>query len=83
MKKLIKTVGINEQRGEALREKAVELMLKSKTPVKESEIVHYMIDNLLDYIDIDQHGIYFVEDEEKESQKSETVKQKIRRGRQK
>lgn len=58
MKKLIKSVGINEKRAEILKEKAIELMLKSKTPIKESELVGYMIDNLTEQLDIDHHGIY-------------------------
>lgn len=80
-KKPIKSVAFNEARGRLLQEKATELIVKSKTAVKESEIIHFMVDNMLDMIDIDQYGMFIIEDEEHKSEKIESVNRKITRGR--
>ena len=65
MNKLIKSVGINETRAKILQAKSIELMLKSRTPIKESQLVNFMIDELTEKLDIDQNGI-FLKDEEQE-----------------
>lgn len=62
--KLIKSVGINEKRAKALQQKAVELMIKQKIIIKESEIIAFMIDELLDNVKIDNNGLYYEENEE-------------------
>lgn len=64
MRKYIKSVGINPKRGELLREKAIELLVKSKQPIKEVDIVNFMIDELTRRIDIDEMGLYLKEDDE-------------------
>lgn len=81
MKKLVKSVGFNEQRAKALQDKATELIVKSKTAIKESEIIHFMVDNMLEMIDIDEYGMFIIEDEEHKSEKIESVNRKITRGR--
>ena len=78
----IQTVGINPTRSKALEKKAVELIVKSKKNLKESEIVNFLIDELLDRVDIDEHGLFITDDEQfVESEVSATVKQKIAKGR--
>lgn len=64
MNKLIKSVGINETRAKILQSKSIELMLKSKSPIKESQLVNFMIDALTEKLDIDQNGIFFREEEQ-------------------
>nr|DAY37041.1 MAG TPA: hypothetical protein [Inoviridae sp.] len=65
MRKLIKSIGLNERRSLTLREKAVELLIKSQRPIKEVDLVNFMIDELTERIDIDEMGFYLKEDEEK------------------
>lgn len=64
MRKYIKSVGVNEKRGELLREKAIELLVKSKKPIKEVDIVNYLIDEVAHRVDIDEMGFYLKEEEE-------------------
>ena len=64
MNKLIKSVGINETRAKILQSKSIALMLKSKSPIKESQLVNFMIDALTEKLDIDQNGIFFREEEQ-------------------
>nr|DAS22786.1 MAG TPA: hypothetical protein [Inoviridae sp.]DAX85100.1 MAG TPA: hypothetical protein [Inoviridae sp.] len=64
MRKLIKSIGLNERRSLTLREKAVELLIKSQRPIKEVDLVNFMIDELTERIDIDEMGFYLKEDEE-------------------
>lgn len=64
MRKYIKSVGINEKRGEVLREKAIELLIKSQKPIKEADIVNYLIDEIAPRVDIDEMGFYLREEEE-------------------
>ena len=63
MRKLIKSIGINEKRGEALREKAIELLIKSQRPIKEVDIVNYLIDEVASRVDIDEFGFYLIDDD--------------------
>ena len=62
--KLIKSVGINEKRGIKLKEKSMELLVKSKLPIKEVDIVNFLIDEVAEKVDIDTHGFYLREDDE-------------------
>lgn len=62
MRKLIKSIGLNERRSLTLREKAVELLIKSQRPIKEVDLVNFMIDELTERIDIDEMGFYLKED---------------------
>ena len=64
MRKVIKSIGLNERRSLTLREKAVELLIKSQRPIKEVDLVNFMIDELTERIDIDEMGFYLKEDEE-------------------
>ena len=64
MRKLIKSIGLNERRSLTLREKAVELLIKSQRPIKEVHLVNFIIDELTKRIDIDEMGFYLKEDEE-------------------
>jgi hypothetical protein len=78
----IQSVGINPDRGKRLEKKAVELIIKSKKNLKESEIVNFLIDELLDRVDIDNNGLFITDDEQfVESEVSTTVKQKIAKSR--
>lgn len=63
MRKLIKSVGINEKRGELLREKAIELLIKSQRPIKEVDIVNYLIDEVASRVNIDEFGFYLIDDD--------------------
>ncbi len=56
--KLVKSVGINEKRAKKLQQKAIELMIKEKIPIRESEIIAFLIDNALELIDIDNQGLF-------------------------
>lgn len=63
MRKFIKSVGINEKRGELLREKAIELLIKSQRPIKEVDIINFLIDEVVERVDIDDMGFYLIDDE--------------------
>lgn len=67
MAKKISMFRIREDRADMLREKAVELTVKKKEIVKESELINFLIDEFVERIDIDQNGIFV--DEEKEDEK--------------
>lgn len=70
MRKLVKSVGFNEERARLLQDKSTELIVKGKVPVKESEIIHFMVDNMLDFIGIDDLGMYVIESTESGSEKT-------------
>lgn len=77
----IQSVGINPARSKALEKKAVELIIKSKKNLKESEIVNFLIDELLERVDIDDNGFFITDDAQfVESEISATVNKKITRG---
>lgn len=76
----IKSIAVNHERGTLLQQKATELIIKSKSAIKESEVVNFMIDNMLDLIDIDEYGMFIIEDEEHKTEKIESVNRKIKRG---
>ena len=63
MRELIKSIGINEKRGEALREKAIELLIKSQRAINEVDIVNYLIDDVSSRVDIDEFGFYLIDDD--------------------
>lgn len=62
MAKKIQMFRVNEKRAEKLREKAIELTIKSKEIVKESEIINYLIDEYTEKVDIDKNGFYIEEE---------------------
>ena len=63
MRKFIKSVVINEKRGELLREKAIELLIKSQRPIKEFDIINFIIDEVAERVNIDDMGFYLMDDE--------------------
>ena len=63
MRKFIKSVVINEKRGELLREKAIELLIKSQRPIKEFDIINFIIDEVSERVNIDDMGFYLMDDE--------------------
>jgi len=65
MAKKVSMFRIREDRADILREKAVELTVKKKEIIKESELINFLIDEFAERIDIDQNGL-FVDEEEVE-----------------
>lgn len=61
--KLIKSVGINPRRATLLKEKSIELLIKSQKPIKEVDLVNFLIDELTEKIDIDHHGFFIKENQ--------------------
>ena len=58
MSNVIKNVRIREDRAKLLKNKALELTIKKEDYIRESDIINYLIDDCLEKIDIDIHGIY-------------------------
>ncbi len=57
--KYIQSYAINEERGKALKDKTIELFIKDKREIiKESVLISFLIDNALELIDIDHHGLF-------------------------
>lgn len=65
----IKSVGINPKRGKDLEKKSIELIIKAKKQVRESEIVNFLIDEMLERVDIDDHGLFIKEEKEEKEEK--------------
>lgn len=63
MRKYIKSVAIKAEQGELLREKAIELLMKSKQPIKEVDIVNFLINEVTPKVDIDEMGFYLKEED--------------------
>jgi hypothetical protein len=42
------TVAINEERNERLKDAAIEITIQNREQIRPSEIVHYLIDNMLE-----------------------------------
>ena len=57
---MVQSVRLNEKEQELLRKKAVELnkvlINKGKQPVRDSELVHLLIEEALDVLEISQSG---------------------------
>lgn len=64
MAKPITGIRLREDRAEMLREKAMELTVKQKEYVKETDIINYLIDEYTNRIDIDQNGLFVKEEDE-------------------
>lgn len=65
--KLIQSYAVNEKRGKALKDKTIELFMKDQSRIiKESEIISYLIDEGLEIIDIDHHGLFINEQKDEE-----------------
>jgi hypothetical protein len=58
MAKKISSLRIRENRAELLREKAIELTVKKKEVIKESEIINYLIDEFTERVDIERWILY-------------------------
>lgn len=63
MAKIISGVRLRNDRAEALREKAIELTVKQKEIIKETDLVNFLIDEFVEKIDLDKDG-FFVKDED-------------------
>jgi hypothetical protein len=59
-KKMATTVRLNDQEQENLRKKAVEinkvLIQKGKQPIRDSELIHIILDKVINWIDVDSAG---------------------------
>ena len=60
MKKMVKSVRINDQEQEMLRKKAVELnkilIHKGQQPVRDSELVHILVEQGLELLEVSNSG---------------------------
>jgi hypothetical protein len=63
MAKLISAIRIRKDRAEQLRDKSVDLMIKSKEKITEADIVNFLIDEYVNKLKIDKDGFYIEEDE--------------------
>ena len=64
MAKLITGTRIRTDRAEKLRDKAIDLTIKLKERITETDLINYLIDNYADRFEADQNGIYIKEDNE-------------------
>jgi len=62
MSKIITAVRIKKERAEDLKEKSIELTVKRKEIIRESDLVNFLIDEYLETIDIDNFGLKTKED---------------------
>ena len=51
--KIISTVRVKPEHGEALREKAIELTIATKEIVKEADLVHFLLEKHIEKISIE------------------------------
>jgi hypothetical protein len=65
MSKLIKAIRIRTDRAELLREKAIELTIREKEHITETDLINFMIDAITERIEIDKNGL-FIKDEDEE-----------------
>jgi len=64
MAKLITGVRIRKDRAEALKEKAMELTVKRKDYIIEADLVNFLIDEFVNRLDVDEHGLLVKEEKE-------------------
>ena len=64
MAKIIKGIRIRKDRAEELKQKAMELTVKKKDYIKETDIVNYLIDEFVHRLDVDEHGLFTKEEKE-------------------
>ena len=62
MKKLIQNFRVREDRALILRNTAMNLTVKQKEYVKETDLINFLIDGYADRINIDEKGL-FMDDE--------------------
>lgn len=65
MAKLISGTRIRPDRAEKLRDKSIDLTIKQKERITETDLINFLIDEFAERIDIDQNGL-FVDEEELE-----------------
>jgi len=61
-KKPMETMRFSKERSIKLKEKSVEITLKIKDLVGEQDLVNYLLDTLLDRIDVTKDGRLFIRD---------------------
>jgi hypothetical protein len=59
---LITGVRLRKDRAEALKTKSIELTIKTRDIVKETDIVNYLIDECLERVDMDDLGFVMKKD---------------------
>ncbi|MGZ6005439.1 MAG: hypothetical protein ACXWLH_04790 [Candidatus Saccharimonadales bacterium] len=57
-------IRLRKDRAEVLREKSIELTVKEKKHIRETELVNFLIDEFAERIDVDKDGLFIREDEE-------------------
>ncbi len=62
MNRTIQSIRIRKDRAEALKEKAMELTVKKKEYIKETDLINFLIDEYTSKMDIDIHGIFIKEE---------------------
>jgi hypothetical protein len=63
MAKLITGTRIRQDRAEKLRDKAIDLTIKTKERVTETDLINYLIDAYTDKFDIDKDGLFITDEE--------------------
>jgi len=63
MKKIIQNFRVRKDRAEILRDVAMNLTVKQKEYIKETDLINFLIDGYGDKIDIDQNGLFLKEEE--------------------
>ena len=61
--KLIENARIRPQNAKQLKNKAFELSMKKKDFIRESELIHFLLDNCVDRLDIDENGNIYLREE--------------------
>lgn len=69
MSKKITGIRIREDRAETLREKAIEMTIKKKEIVKESDLVNFLIDEFAERIELDEFGFLIKKETEEDKKK--------------
>lgn len=64
MAKLITAMRLRTDRAEKLRDMSIDLTIKSKTRISETELINYLIDRFGDKFDIDKDGIFLKDEDE-------------------
>ena len=66
MSRLITGIRLRKDRDLMLTEKAMNLTVKRKDYIKESDIINFLIDNYIETIDVDKEGLFINEKLEKD-----------------
>lgn len=57
-------VRLRKDRAELLREKSIELTIKEKKHIRETELINFLIDEFAERIDTDKNGLFIKEEDE-------------------